>query len=79
MKYLMRIEDASPNALSILDDTAVESAAEAPCAGDTVYLPFEFGGAVQVKWRDFVYDDSFAVCTIHVRVSPLTPEQRRSE
>jgi hypothetical protein len=73
MKYLMRIEDASPNALSILDDTPIASAAEAPCAGDTVHLPFELGGIFEVKWRDFVYDDSFAVCTIHVRVSLHNP------
>jgi hypothetical protein len=71
MRYYFRIEDTTAASSGLLEDTVVDSPAELPAHGDIIFLP-NSPDALQVQWREFVYDKEMNECTVHVRVaSPL--------
>ena len=71
MRYYFRIEDTTAASAVLLNDTVVDSPAELPTHSDIIFLP-NSPDALQVQWREFVYDKEMNECTVHIRVaSPL--------
>jgi hypothetical protein len=81
MRYYFRIEDTTADSTGLLGDTVVDSPAELPTHGDVIFVP-DSPDALQVQWREFVYDKEMNECMVHIRVAsqlatrPISHAQR---